>query len=644
MSLVILIDGKRAALPENISFDFIAENRLFSDADDYTLAITLPLKDCPVNKQIFGNINRHGHGLQAAPFDMEIHAGKNTFRGSGIVTAVTQSDIKVQFLRGRSAQNYYSDLDEIYINNLDLGEVPKEYFNRDNVSVQTAWAGHSGGSDIVAIPWVNSGTGNIQNDTRLGTPEELGTGTPSAWVPGCDQVWNAPKGSDDIQESEDYQLGLSWMPYLYDIAVAICNAIGYQFDFHVWRNSKFYHLLVCNAVPYTWDHLWATLMPHWSVIEFFRNLEPLIEGYFDIDSVTKKIEFVPMSVTRYIHHTIPLDRIIDEFSSDVFDDSEECKMISERYLGYATQDSKTARAYSCPWLIRELDRNGNVRKFDDAADLSGTAKSERWRNYRSQAHRPSNREKPTYINFINEENRYVSRRVILGKAVALPGSVFQSEVDAIVNVPILVNNLGPRNVPDLDKDIDSVDLELKFVPPVIDYTDFRRMPFINLGDYANKTAEPVYDPDETKVGDEYYDSVVMQKIEQGHDDNSAAYFSNITVAFYPGAGECSRGGSEIYPIVDNVDFDTLWEVWKPENREFTLSLQDSDGKFADIPKIDRKVRYEYTFLSDTLPDVRMNFMIRGKLYVCEKLTATFNAEGMSHKIKGTFWLINSVAP
>ena len=54
----IYINNQLAAIEKGSSFDYVAENRYFSGADSYTLAITFPLKDCPQNIAIFGHINR----------------------------------------------------------------------------------------------------------------------------------------------------------------------------------------------------------------------------------------------------------------------------------------------------------------------------------------------------------------------------------------------------------------------------------------------------------------------------------------------------------------------------------------------------------------------------------------------------------
>ncbi len=50
----IIINNKQAVLKEGTSFDFIAENRLFTGSDSYTLTITFPLRGCVQNIAIFG--------------------------------------------------------------------------------------------------------------------------------------------------------------------------------------------------------------------------------------------------------------------------------------------------------------------------------------------------------------------------------------------------------------------------------------------------------------------------------------------------------------------------------------------------------------------------------------------------------------
>ena len=58
-----------------------------------------------------------------------------------------------------------------------------------------------------------------------------------------------------------------------------------------------------------------------------------------------------------------------------------------------------------------------------------------------------------------------------------------------------------------------------------------------------------------------------------------------------------------------------------------------------IHNINPKMKTTFKFIADNIPDVRSVFLIRGKRYVCEKLTATFTENGMSQLIKGVFYPI-----
>ena len=115
----ILINGKLAALKENTSFEYIADNRLFSGSDGYSLTITFPLRGCSQNLAIFGNINRADVAANKVIFDCQIIDRALVLRGSIVVTEISQAEVKTQFLEGRSEVNFDTTFDDI--NELDLG-------------------------------------------------------------------------------------------------------------------------------------------------------------------------------------------------------------------------------------------------------------------------------------------------------------------------------------------------------------------------------------------------------------------------------------------------------------------------------------------------------------------------------------------
>lgn len=157
----IIINNQQAILEQGTSFDFIAENRLFTGSDSYTLTITFPLRGCAQNIAIFGHIHRAEVAKNKVVFDCEIRDRDFYRSGTITITEISDVEVKTQFLEGRSEQNFDETFDDIYLNELDLG------YPTSRVAV----AGHCM-DDMrpypdnfwIPLPWVNNTSGNIQNE------------------------------------------------------------------------------------------------------------------------------------------------------------------------------------------------------------------------------------------------------------------------------------------------------------------------------------------------------------------------------------------------------------------------------------------------------------------------------------------------
>ena len=47
--MILTINGQQAALKKGSSIEYVSENLIFTDADEYSMKIELPLADCPQN-------------------------------------------------------------------------------------------------------------------------------------------------------------------------------------------------------------------------------------------------------------------------------------------------------------------------------------------------------------------------------------------------------------------------------------------------------------------------------------------------------------------------------------------------------------------------------------------------------------------
>ena len=97
-------------------------------------------------------------------------------------------------------------------------------------------------------------------------------------------------------------------------------------------------------------------------------------------------------------------------------------------------------------------------------------------------------------------------------------------------------------------------------------------------------------------------------------------------------------GHQPHPIVDKVE---VWDNFAYASHTHTLRLNEglANSMRSVMYKIDDRKKYTFSFLSDTIPNPRALFYIRGQRYVCEKITATFHESGKSQLLKGVFYRV-----
>ena len=208
--MTILIDDKEAILKKGSSFDYISENRLFTGSDSYTLTMTFPLADCPQNRAIFGNIDRKDVAKDTTVYDCVLMHGSLYRSGVVTITEVTEKEVKTQFLEGRSAQNFERTFDNTFINEFEWGQYPRGLAR--NFAPGQVWAIRDNFITYTALPWVNSYSGNIQNEARY--DGDHGNYT---WV------YRYGNGQNSMR--------LSFQPFLIYAVKQILMAMGYTYDF-----------------------------------------------------------------------------------------------------------------------------------------------------------------------------------------------------------------------------------------------------------------------------------------------------------------------------------------------------------------------------------------------------------------------------
>ena len=605
----ILIDNKQAAIKQGSTFDFVAENRYFSGADSYTLAITFPLKDCPQNLAIFGHINRKDVLTQQILFDCEIRHGAFYRHGSITITEISDIEVKTQFLEGKSVSNYDNTFDDIYINELELG-----YPNTDPSSFSAgAHIGHSidDGLNYLALPWVNNSTGNVQN-----RPNDSNS-WPSSWY-------------YDTR-------GLSFQPYLIYLLKQICNALGYSYDFSRLMNSQYKFLIVCNTLPYAWNcRNWATALPHWTITEFFEQLEYFLNGEFDIDHAGRTISFRFSKEAIESAGVVKLENIVNEFSSAV-EDGSSCKYRESVNLKFAECNHRKWNYYSCKWFVDMMktqdvilswslgtynygkfykEVNGAQRLYIELAGAADYVQEE----YSGWS--------PSYLYYCRAEQTYFVLRNY-GSYLVDP-----SQPENLSGNKRYLNTLEPVNMfGDSIVNESGETVEIKIVPVWIDeaYADgnFKGNAFfLECGEYRNGA--------NGTIPWDFAD----KKLTEGDSGKSVEYFDKLYMGFWSGTTYNAMYGKYTFPVIDHVL--TYPREMNFELTGFSMRLRTNlFGTNNGTYQIDNTKKYTFKFLADDIPNVRSLFIIQGQRFICENITATFGENGMSQLLKGVFYPVVS---
>ena len=594
----IRINGKRAMLKKGTSFEYVAENRLFSGSDGYTLSITFPLRHCRENLDIFGHINRMDVIAGKVIFDCEIRDRSFYKFGSITITEINDAEVKTQFLEGRSEQNFDKTFDKVYINELDLGSPPTT--SKSAITPLNAWQPNHANPVCVALPWVNDYSGNIQNKAEHFVDDALQNRSHYEW-------------SVDTT-------GLSWQPYLIYITKKICEAVGYTPDFSKWEDSEEYkYLLICNTLPFAWYMPgFANALPHWTVEEYFEKLELFLGGEFDFDHRGKRISFAFTQATLAEKQPVQLEHIIEEHSTEVKVEEENCEYAEQKNLFYKDCDHEMWKFYSCDWFIKGWQNR--VIRYKSLTELMNANKG--YATWRGQHGRNSNIDKLLYAEDCDAYFviRAVSRQI---QVEIRAGHIYVYYLYKCRLQP--VNIFGGRIVND-DEEADSQEIE--FVPAWIDDTEekYGRVLFLSFS---------AYDEDNNTTSENDSDHPFMQthtvsSLAAGEKDKKAEYYDRIYVGFWDGSQNTM--GKLPRPWVEDIEIRDDWSNFS--YLHFSLRINNrQQNRRRIIHNIEPKMKTTFKFLSDTIPDVRSVFHIRGKKYLCEKITATFTENGMSQLLK-----------
>lgn len=605
----LMIDGKVAVLKAGTSFKLTRMNPYFEDQGDFTFEVQLPLDGCAENLAIFGALHRAEVGLAGwanKELPMHLIAPPVNVVGVAKVMTVTDAEVKVQLLAGKSAVNDFgkdANGNDLYIDELDLG------LKLENPNTPVGFQEpYDMDHQFVTFP-VRDGEGMIVNYPKW-----------KYWV-------KNGVATKKVCKYENYAV----QPYLATVINAIFKALGYVKRWSVFDTSWLKDVFVANNAQ-TSDV--NDVLPHWTVAEFFKELQQTFGVYLEVKEsvdvrgkVFKTVNLIGLSSHYEESADAVLTRVADELTTDIDHDD-----------GKTTLEGNTDYEHgSIPGVVRlpdEVWEKAVVMTFNNETLL---------RQWVGQ-HVVSDEEKATSKWLFVDLNL---KRTHAFLKSAKDGKFYLAEVDLF---PPLIKN-GPFYGATTKRDINT---RLRIVPLQMGYQSFEFEKEVS-GDSSTYILVgcPILVSQTQSV-------VVPKKV---------AYSVNDAVCGDGGSGESRTKPDKLEVALNSgVEWGKQPDVF-PYKLALGVNLLPTDDGFylplmvatnaaqpfrlqpsahddvcvgrnlAFAERIKTAAEHQFVFLDDVELDPTATYVIKGKRYACHKMEVTIDTNGVQPLKRGYFYEI-----
>jgi len=280
MATVLYLNNTQVYPDGKQSIKLVRENPYFTQAESYTLDVTLPM-DILENRQFFQNIQRMEKSKQTSVMSCRLAVdNKPLLQGSAKVTQVTEREVKVQLVGGRSEINLLSNESQTYIDEMDY-----------TVRLEDLAYG-------VLDPSINLTFMPYHDETFE--------------IDG--NLWNGG-GHNDLGNLNTYQAE-AMQPCLVDILEKVIKLMGYtiaenQTDVEPWNC-----LFIASAKR---TKNVAHVLPHWTVIEFVDEYCKFFNCSLIVDEVGKTVRILLNANYFSTARQTTIDPV-DEYSVELADE------------------------------------------------------------------------------------------------------------------------------------------------------------------------------------------------------------------------------------------------------------------------------------------------------------------------------------
>ena len=587
----LYISDQPVVVPESVSFTFLLENPYFTKNSNSTLNIELPLKGCPENLLIFGHLNRLWTPKKRIVLPATLINGITILlKGSAIINEITDTYLKVQLVSGNSEFNFFTNKD-YYIDDINLGSAVFPDYN-------------------VFVEWL---TGVKEKKRFFDT------------VDSSDFFWGPVKYDDTIFNSviwgfsdeefhpNPYKNIKCVQPYLLAVIKKIVEFFGYTFNSSYIDNSFLKNVYICSAAQTTKI---AYALPHWTISEFFDEIERFFQVVTIVDEISKTLTLVPLN-TFYDNNnivTINYKDVLQEYSVNINQKND--KDLSTSNIGFK---------------LPTISDNGFLKLDRDLLDAATKYYGDNYDDIYNKWDSMKNTDMVKSYIFICMNRYYID---------------YQKENKK----ELLEVNLYSDMIRD---DTNTNITELKIVPAKIVEYNFGRYRHKNDAIFGNPPDADLYlNVPEVSISVDLgkTEYINIQEILEGKSsiESKRTRKDIMEVAFNTGIHPVSVNGAqgyyEQYYAIPYTDYKQTVDRQIGLQAAYSLSLNDvciqSLGhQLKNLAITNTSVSYHIKFKRKYIPDPKKIFIIANQKYHCVKLEVDVTKDGFSEIIEGEFYRV-----
>lgn len=621
--ITCIINGLAAYPAAGQSIKITLANQYVTDDGEYSYDINFPMS-IMANRRVFHNVSRFDVRKTTQKYDdCKLYAGARlVMAGVGTIISVSESEIKLQIVGGKSRIKFNDKMAKHYIDEIDLGEAPHPGYGVDKGFSQLFLASQK----IKDIYYLN-------NDLK---PDVLGWAHQWCFVPVRDETNDiianfvgVDRNGTFIGRKDAYIQNTAVQPNLMYIFKKIVEYEGYKlvrndFDCEPWNN-----LYIASAYKTLQLH---RALPHWTCYTFIEEFRKLFNAtiYFDDSKRTcKVINAAELSQSDSVE-ILPLDEYTTDYDADGSFSTSATANIQYNLGSVAGRGDYESIPQKVLDNFKVVDAADYVK--DDGQFATTT---QGWTEKQKRQTIIKNFGKDYYIYVEDEDGK---------KKWQMVG--FWS--------PLM-----------RDKESDDfVDLNISPAAQVVEDVNFR-LPSDVKNIYEKRCLLSIpndkeCDPKECDIDDDGYSYVSVQDAMDDDSvlDNEEDTQECMNIFFLlPGKWQCyDKPKGKISEIGEKSWWHQITTDYRinPDyiNTEMSthittnsLSLnakeEDSLGKFHKSSlKVDKNNSMQVRFRSDTLPDPSASYIINGKKFVCEKIEVDIKDDDIDPIYTGYFYMMS----